>query len=316
MVLVKKKNNEFRFCVDYRKLNQQTIDDAYRDFEKYCTSLFGRYNYFRKDLESHIKNVEIILCLLKKFNVTINFSKCKFGVEQVKFLGHIVSRHGVEVDTDKIKAIKEYPKPNTIRKIRAFIGLASYYRRFIKDFAELAKPLHRLTSNQKLVWNEKAEEAFIVLKRKLTSTPILAFPNFEKEFFLYTDASLQGMGAVLAQKENDKEVVIAYASKVLSSTESRYGATRREVLAIVWACRNFFPYLHGKKFTIVTDCNPLTFMKSSKAAVIARYAIFMEQFNYDIQYESGEKHLNADGLSRMYDLENEEDSEQVKAIRT
>jgi hypothetical protein len=153
-----------------------------------------------------------------------------------------------------VSRIKDYPIPRNIRELRGILGLFSYYRRFIKDFSKLANPLHELLKKDvNYKWMNHQQQAFETLKEKLTKAPIVQYPDFKKPFYLYTDASHIGLEAVLVQKEEKKEYVIAYASQTLSAAEKNYGITELECLAIVWAVKYFRHYLWSSKFTIITD---------------------------------------------------------------
>ena len=271
--MVKKKNGETRFCVDYRKLNQITkrdnyplprIDELLDDFGKakwfstldlksgywqvemdpadqaktafitrhgtyeYLVMPFGLtnapatfqrlmntvfanelhkfiaiylddLNIYSSSFEEHPQHLQHVFNLLRKAGLKLNTKKCFFGQQQLQFLGHIISENGIQPDNDKVDKVKNFPRPKNVSELRGFIGLASYYRRFIKDFATIAAPLHKLLKKDTLYqWNPACQEAFATLKHKLISAPILIYPDFEKEFILFTDASYSGLGTVLA----------------------------------------------------------------------------------------------------------------------
>ena len=159
---------------------------------------------------------------------------------KVQFFGHIVSKDGLDVDPSKIKAVQNFPVPQSQTEVKSFSGLASYYRRFVPKFAEIARPLHKATeTSTKFEWTPEAQDAFESLKLKLTSTPILAFPSLKEPFILYTDANQFAMGAVLAKMQDGKARAICYASRSLSKSQTKYSATRRELLALVTLTRHF-----------------------------------------------------------------------------
>jgi hypothetical protein len=214
----------------------------------------------------------------------------------------MISEKGVSPDPEKISSIHGVEAPKNVRKLQQFLGMASYYRRFIKGFADIAAPLTNLLHKEtKFEWSKECNDAFQTLKSALTSTPILRMPNFTKAFKLITDASNVGLGAVLTQEENGHEHVIAYASRALNSAERKYSATERECLAIVWGTATFRPYLLGQHFTIVTDHQPLTFIQSSRDShgKLARWASKLSEFDFSIVYRKGSKNTNADMLSRL-----------------
>ena len=191
--------------------------------------------------------------------------------------------------------------PTNIREVRAFIGLASYYRRFVQDFATIAAPLHALTKgNQRLSWGEKEQEAFENLKAALTSPPILAMPRDTGEFILDTDASDVGIGAVFSQCQDGVEKVVAYAIRSLDARERNYCVTRKELLAVVHFVRYFKQYLLGRTFRVRTDHAALTWLRHTPDPVgqQARWLEQLEEYDFSVEHRSGTKHANADALSR------------------
>ena len=190
-------------------------------------------------------------------------AKCALCREEVAYFGHVVSKHGVATDPDKTQRVSSWPIPTTIQEIQQFLGLASYYRRFIKDFSTIAKPLHRLTEKGRLfTWTTECANAFAELKQRLITAPVLAFPDYTKQFILDTDASQEGIGAVLSQECNGQEKVIAYASRTLSKAERKYCVTRKELLAVVTFIRHFRPYLVGYTFKLRTDHSSLQWLQN------------------------------------------------------
>jgi hypothetical protein len=185
---------------------------------------------------------------LKEFK--LNPRKFVFARKEVQYLGHIVSADGVKPNPNKVGAVRDFPKPETVKELRRFLGMASYYRRFIPHFSDIAHPLHALTEKgSTFTWDENCQNAFNCLKEKLISTPILQYPDFRKEFTVECDASDVGLGAVLTQDDH----VIAYTSRSLTSTERNYSATEKECLGVVWSLNKFGMYLEGRHFTMITD---------------------------------------------------------------
>lgn len=200
-----------------------------------------------KDFEQEVTNLEVVFQRLRDANLKLNPKKCVLFAQEVNFLGHIVGRSGIAPDPDKVKSIQEWPTPTGTKDVRCFVGLCSYYRRFILNFADIAKPLHRLTEKDaQFNWSQECEDAFQKLKNALQSGPILSYPDPDKPYILDTDASKTGLGAVLSQvREDGREHVIAYYSRTLSRQESNYCVTRRELLAVVKAVEHFNAYLYG-----------------------------------------------------------------------
>ncbi|GJR74125.1 putative nucleotidyltransferase, ribonuclease H [Tanacetum coccineum] len=184
---------------------------------------------YSRNKEEHANHLRIILELLKKEKLYAKFSKCDFWIHIVQFLGHLIDSQGLHVDPAKIEAVKNWTSPTTPTEIRQFLGLAGYYRRFIKDFSKIAKSLTELTQkNKKYIWGEDQESAFQLLKQKLCEAPILALPEGNDDFVVYCDASHQGLGAVLMQREK----VIAYASRQLKPNEENYTTHDLELGAV------------------------------------------------------------------------------------
>ena len=227
--------------------------------------------YGRNFHEAHI-NLRLVLERIRKAKLKLKTSKCELFRAQVPFLGHVVSREGIFVNPAKSSAVKDWPRPRRVKDVRSFIGLASYYRRFIPGFATIAAPLtemYRDPKNTVVDWTDKREAAFELLKSTLTSAPILAYPSRTEAFTLSTDASDDGIGAVLEQDQKQADgtterVVIAFASKTLSRQQRRYCATNRELLAVIWAIENFRYYLLGRHFEVVTDHASLVWLRSFK----------------------------------------------------
>ena len=183
----------------------------------------------------------------------------------------------------KIACVSNWPVPRTSKELQSFLGLASYYRRFVKDFAHIASPLHALTEKgREWVWSKECNDAFFDLQKRLVSSPILTLPDFSLPFVLDTDASGDGLGAVLAQNVDGVERVVAYASRALSRTEKKYCATRREMLALVWAARHYWPYLYGRKFTLRTDHHCLQWLHNFKEpeGQVARWLEVLSEYDY------------------------------------
>ena len=270
---------------------------------------------FSSTIEEHLERLDVVFTKLKAHGLKIKPSKCHFFRKEVKYLGHVVSENGVSTDPAKTEAIKNWPKPTTEKELRSFLGIAGYYRRFVQNFAKIATPLHSLLSKPdksktKLkseqfakLWNENCDIAFRTLKEKLTTTPILGYPDFSKEFILEIDASLEGLGAVLSQERSTGNVVIAYASRTLRPTEknmNNYSSMKLEFLGLKWAVtEKFREYLLGSKCVVYTDNNPLSHLQSAKlGATEMRWASQLAQFDFSVKYRSGRVNRNADGLSR------------------
>ncbi|GFU03438.1 retrovirus-related Pol polyprotein from transposon 412 [Trichonephila clavipes] len=196
---------------------------------------------------------------------------------------------------------KELKRPENLRELRSFLGLCTYYRKFVKGFSNIARPLHKLTeSKQKFQWTKECEDSFLQLKEALTSSPILIYPQPDKPFILDTDASNESVGAVLSQEIDGQERVVAYWSKCLSKPERNYCVTRKELLAIVKAIEHFHHYLYGQKFLLRTDHASLTWLMNFRntEGQVARWIQRLNEYYFDIRHRKGSSHGNADALSR------------------
>lgn len=256
---------------------------------------------FSDSYESHLERLAEVLSRIAKEGLKISPKKCCFFQKRVSFLGHTVSADGVATDPDKIDSVKSWPSPKSLKDVRSFLGTCSYYRKFIRNFAVIAKPMHKLTEkNCPFKWTDECETAFQQLKNSLLTAPILGFPDMAKPFILDTDASGYGIGAVLSQISDGKEIVIAYFSKALSKAQRQYCVTRRELLAIVLSLKHFHHYLYGTQFLVRTDHGALTWLLRFKnpEGQMARWLEMLNTYNFTIQHRPGKQHGNADGLSR------------------
>lgn len=222
-------------------------------------------------------------------------------LKKIEYLGHTLNKEGVRPLRKKVEAIERYPRPQTVRDVRGFLGLNGYYRTRIKNFADLAKPLTQLTKgNQAFIWTDECENSFQQLKQQLMSEPFLVYPDFSRPFYLSTDASRVGLGAILANIIDGEERPICYASRQLNKSEMNYSATELELLAVVWAVKYFRCYLTGVHFALVTDHSAIKWLLSLKDSTsrLTRWALKLQQYNYTVVHKPGKKHLNADALSR------------------
>ena len=285
---------------------QRTMDTVLGDYNwKFANVYIDDLNVFSKDFEEHLEHLNKVFCRIRNANLKLNPEKCNFCQRELPFLGYVITEEEISPDPSMIQKIKDFPQPRTIKGLRSFLGLAGYYRKFVKGFSQIAAPLFKLLRNQELfIWTMDQEEAFQQIKQHLTTAPILIYPDFTKKFYLYTDASNSGLGAVLSQKDKDgREQVVAYASVTLKPNEQKYGVTEKEALAVVWAVRQFRHYILGTVFEIITDHNALRWLfknQQSHSARVNRWIMSLMEYTFIITYRPGRKNQNADALSRMY----------------
>ncbi|GKC16866.1 putative nucleotidyltransferase, ribonuclease H [Tanacetum coccineum] len=252
---------------------------------------------YSKSKEEHEVHLKLILELLEKEKLFGKFSKCEFWLQEVHFLGHVVNSEGIHVDPSKIEAVKNWKPPKSPTEICSFLGLAGYYRRFIVNFSKIAKPLTLLTQkNKKFEWGDEQENAFRTLKDMLCDAPILALPEGTDDFVVYCDASNQGFGCVLMQRNK----VIAYASRQLKIHEKNYTTHDLELGAVVFALKTWRHYLYGTKSVIYTDHKSLQHIFDQKELNMRqrRWIELFSDYDCEIRYHPGKANVVADALSR------------------
>lgn len=375
VVVVKKSNGEYRFCVDFRKVNQVTkrdayplpyinmildrlrgatvlssidlksaywqvpLDDASKEKTAFTVPGRGLFHFNRMpfglqnapacfqrlvdnlgadlepfvfvylddiivatpDFSTHLEVLGKIFERLLDAGLTVNKEKCEFVKNQLRYLGYIVDRYGLRPDPGKIESMVNYPTPRTAKEVRRFIGLISWYRRFVENFATRISPLTRLTrKNQTFIWDDAAEKAFLDIKQCLISAPILTCPDFSRPFTIQTDASLVGLGCVLTQEFPEGEKVIAYASRSLTAQESKYSTTELECLSLIYGVEKFRPYIEGVHFTVITDHYSLKWLHNLKnpSGRLVRWALRLQGYDFTVVHRKGTMHAVPDALSR------------------
>lgn len=254
--------------------------------------------------ESHIKVLNQVFERLKKANLTINLEKCNFCRSSLNYLGFVVDKQGLHTSDEKVSAVNNFPIPRNTTEIKRLLGLVGWYRRFIKDFASISSPITDLLKGRKkgqaIKWTEEADKAFIEIKHRLTSAPVLASPDFSKPFFIQTDSSDTGMGAVIFQEEEGYEHPIAYASKTLNKCQRKYSVSEKEMLALIFGIEHFRSYIEGTSFTVITDHAALVWLHSlsNPAGKLARWALKLSQFDFKVIHRKGSLNVVADALSR------------------
>ncbi|CAK1542499.1 unnamed protein product [Leptosia nina] len=249
----------------------------------------------------HLESLREIFDKLKEYNLRANRNKCKFGCSEIKYLGHLIIPEGIKADPEKVSAIQNLPPPKNLKQLISFLQTTSWYRRFIKDFASIAQPLTMLTKKKSSwQWSTEQQNAYDLLKNALITSPVLRQAINDEPFVLKTDASYYAIGAALLQGEGPNEHVVEYASRLLTPPEKNYTVTEKEALAIVWAVAKFRGYIEGSKFITITDHQPLKWLMALKTPTgrLARWALQLQPYEFEIQYSKGRTNFLADLLSR------------------
>lgn len=282
---------------------QRTMDNILRGLQGlHCMVYLDDIIVYGNSLDDMIHNLRTVFDRLRASNMKVQLDKSEFLRKEVLYLGHTITKEGLKPNNDKIQAVLDYPLPKTTTEIKSFLGLVGYYRRFIKDFAKITKPMTNcLKKRNRIIIDQDYIDSFNKCKELLTHAPLLQYPDYEKPFILTTDASMVALGAVLSQGQIGSDKPIAFASRTLSDTESRYSTIERELLAIIWAVKHFRPYLYGRKFYIYTDHRPLVWLQSLKdpSSRLTRWRLRLQDYDFELVYKNGKQNTNADALSRI-----------------
>ena len=295
---------------------QRLMENSLRELHlTWCLIYLDDIVVYSKTLEDQITRLRGVFLKLREANLKLKPSKCNFFKKRLHYLGHIVDKDGIHMDPAKVEVIKNWPAPKTVTGVRQFIGLANQYRRFIKDYSQIAKPMRQLICNEyakskslniEAQWQADPEiqDAFDKLKKAVSQAPVLAYADFGRPFRLVTDASTIGLGAALYQVQEDgKDKPIAFASRALSKSEQNYPAHKLEFLALKWAVtQKFKDYLYAAPhFEVCTDNNPLTYVLSTAKldATGHRWIAELASYNFSLKYLKGTKNVVADALSRI-----------------
>ena len=377
IVLAKKKDGKWRFCVDYRELNKVTQKDVYplpriddtvdalngaryltafdllsgywqvplapedaqktafathdglfqwtcmpfgltsapATFQRMMDTVLAGLKWqcclvylddvlvFSRTFEQHISDLCAVFERLQNAGLKLKPSKCHFCCTDIKYLGYIITPNGIKPDTDNLKAVADMREPCNVSEVRTYLGMTGHYRQFIANYAQISKPLRELTSpNTEWKFADSERLAFSTLRDALISAPILALPDFTREFqfTLQTDASDEGLGAVLSQKGRDGKLhPVAFASRALTASELKYHTQEKEALGIMWACEKFRPYLLGETFDVETDHGSLKWLMGTQKGRLSRWAMRLSEFDLTIKPKPGTANGNADGPSRF-----------------
>jgi len=277
---------------------QSLMNDLFRPYIRQFILVFFDYILvYSKSWEDHLTHLQLVLIILVANQLFAKESKCHFGVQQVKYLGHSINKDGVSIDPDKIQTVVAWPTPTTAREVRGFLGLAGYYRKFIRHFGSMAAPITKLLTKEKFHWTDTTEAAFNQLKQALMTLPTLCLPDFSQPFVVECDASRLGIGVVLTQNSH----LVAYFSAALKGTSLTLSTYEKEMLAIVKAIWKWRHYLLGKPFIVRTDHKSLKYLLEQRIATPAqtRWLPKLLGYDYTIEYKKGVENQAADSLSRI-----------------
>ena len=260
---------------------------------------------FSRTLKQHLHYLKTVIEKLSDVGLKLKPTKCRFAQPELEYLGHVVGRDGLKTSPRLVESVQQFPVPKSTNDVRRFLGLTSYYRKFIPNFAKIARPLHQLTCKDvQFVWTTACHSSFEELKERLVSPPVLAYPCFQRDFVLETDASIDGVGAVLGQYQDDRTLhPISYASRALSRSERNYSITELETLAVVWAISHFRHFLYGKRVTVFTDHTAVKAVLETPNPT-GKHARWWNKVygcgvrDVRIVYRAGKENKNADALSR------------------
>lgn len=277
---------------------QGWMNDVFKHFlRKFVLIFFDDIQIYSSCLSDHLDHLRAVFQLMRANQMFAKRSKCAFATSRVEYLGHFIQASGVSTDPHKIKAVAEWPAPSNLKKLRGFLGLAGYYRRFVRDFGIIARPLTALTKKDAFQWTEEGQLALDKLKKALCSAPVLALPQFDKPFVVETDACSTGIGAVLMQEGHP----LAFISRHLKGKQLSLSIYEKELLAVVFAVQKWRHYLLTNHFVIKTDRRSLKYLLEQRlnTPIQQQWLPKLLEFDYEIQYKEGKDNVVADALSRV-----------------
>ena len=281
---------------------QRAIDDILGDYKwDFVIAYVDDLIIYSETLESHLSHLDLVFKRLRENDVKLNPNKIQFFKNKVNYLGFVIENGQCYPDPDKLKSLEGYSVPKCVKDIQRFLGFAGYYRQFIQNFSLLAKPLTTLLKKgQEFYWSPKCQESFDRIRIALIKAQSLHLPDLNKPFVIQTDASDKGLGCVLLQEHDKVLYPVYFASRSLAPPEQNYSTTEKECLSIIYAIRKFRPYIEYSRFVIQTDHQALSWLKNIKEPVgrLARWALELQGFNYEVQYKPGRLNKSADALSR------------------
>lgn len=286
---------------------QRIMENCLQDIEGQIAVYLDNIYITGKDDKEHIDTIYKVLQRLENHGLRANVKKCEFAKEQLKILGFVIRKGELGTSKKKVEAIVNAPVPKNKKQLLSFLGLVTYYERFLPDRASQLKPLYELTKNTEFIWNDKADKAYEWLKKEIISTKVLANYDPTQELVLACDASKYGLSAILSHRyANGEERPIAFASKVIPEKEQNRAVIDKEAGAIVFGFKKFYNYVYGREIILKTDHKPLVYIFGPNqeipltiASRLQRWAYFLSHFTYKIEYVNTKKNGNCDALSRL-----------------
>ncbi|KAK7915940.1 hypothetical protein WMY93_011701 [Mugilogobius chulae] len=287
---------------------QRLMDHVLRDVSDFSAAYLDDVVIYSSSWEDHLCHLQEVLQRIRAAGLTINPRKCSLAHREVQYLGYTIGYGKIKPQVEKMEAIRSFPVPTTKRKVRGFIGLVGWYRKFVPHFSERSAVLTNLTKKNvpnKVRWTEECEQAFNDLKEAVCTEPVLASPDFSQPFILQTDASQTGLGAVLLQEREGERRPVVFLSRRLLDRETRYSTVEKECLGVKWAVDSLRYYLLGRHFTLETDHRALQWLHKMKDANnrITGWYLSLQPYNFTVQYRPGKSNVVADCLSRSAEEE-------------
>ena len=251
---------------------------------------------------AHVKEVQEVLRRLRSANIMLKAAKCMFGADKVEYLGHILTSRGISPDPRKLEKLRSFPIPTNISQLRAFLGLANYYRRFVRNFATIASPLYPLLSTTgKWLWDDSHQAAFTRILSAVESDAVLPHPRFDLPFILDCDASDSGIACILSQNVDGVERPVMFDSRPTATGEKKWHIREKEALSIIWGLQRMRRFILGRPFTVRSDHSSLAWLLQAKSGRLARWAIQVSEFApFQIIHRSGKTHANVDAFTRTF----------------
>ena len=307
---------------------QSLMNQVFKPFLRRCVLVFfDDILIYSADIDEHEKHLGMVFAVLRDNQLFANRKKCVIAHSKIQYLGHQISKRGVEADEEKIKSMTKWQQPKDVTSLRGFLGLTGYCRRFVKGYGEIAAPLSKLLQKNSFQWIEEATQAFETLKLAMTTLPVLALPDWTLPFMVETDASGIGLGVVLSENGHP----VAFFSQKLSSRAQTKSIYERELMAVVLAVQKWRHYLLGRKFTIISDQKALKFLLEQREVQLQfqKWLTNLLGYDFEILYQPGPQNKVADALSRkeqlpelnslttqgIVDMEIEKDEELQKIIK-